>query len=105
METTEKGKKICKVSECLAELGAANRSGYCAIHRHLDDPRRRKSVAPASSNPVATSARKRDTASLRMTGAATLARSSDNQRLDQFLMTLPTADKIRIVDAWFCGRI
>ncbi len=105
VETTEKGKRICKVSECLAELGPANRSGYCAMHRHLGDPRRRKSLAPVSSKPLGTSARKKDTASVRMTGAATLARSSDNQRLDQFLMTLPTADKIRIIDAWFCGRI
>src|SRR5581483_5789851 len=105
METTKKGKRICKVSECLAELGTANESGYCAIHRHLGDPRRRTSLARVLSKTVTTAARKIETAVQAKNGAAKLARSSNGQRLDQFLTMLPTTDKMRIVDAWFGGRI
>ena len=44
-------KRACNVEGCAAELGDKNKSGYCSIHRHFGDPRRRKRSVSAERGP------------------------------------------------------
>jgi hypothetical protein len=92
-------KRICKVTECVEELGATNKSGYCATHRHLGDPRR-KSSAPVSSRSAPV--RKNGAVSVRN---GTASSSQSTARVDQFFIHLCDADKLRIIEAWFANRV
>jgi hypothetical protein len=99
MDTETVTPQTCKVGDCDKKLGPRNRSGYCAVHRHLADPRRNSSRAEPGPNRSPTSATKN--------GLVTppLSDKLAAERVNRLLINLPHEEKLQLCEAWLAGKI